>query len=131
MAATRYNAGSPPERLAGYSRAVRIGALVAVSATASLDDEGRLLHPDDSGAQARVALEKAVAAAEQLGARREDVLRTRIYVADGADWRGPAEAHRAVFEGIDPASGLLFVSGFPVAGTLVEVELDAAVDSGG
>lgn len=126
----RYNAGSPTERLAAYSRAVRIGPLIAVSATAATDDEGNLLHAGDAGAQARVALERAVAAAERLGARREDTLRTRIYLAEGADWRGAVEAHREAFGGIEPASGVLYVHGFPLAGALVEVELDAVIEDG-
>lgn len=130
MAAGRYNTGSSTERQAAYSRAARIGGLVAVSATAATDEDGKLLHPGDVTAQTRVALEKVIAAAERLGARRADTLRTRIYLAEGSDWRGPVEAHRQVFGGIDPASGVLFVSGFPLAGALVEVELDAAVLDG-
>jgi hypothetical protein len=70
---------------AGYSRAVRVGPHVAVSGTAPLS-EGQLLHPDDSYRQTQAAIARALAAAAELGARDEDVVRTRLLLAPGCDW---------------------------------------------
>lgn len=121
----RIRSGSEFEAIASYSRAARAGDIVAVSGTAALDDEGRALHPSDSYNQTRVALERALAAARQLGAEPEHVIRTRIFLAAGSDWREATRAHGEVFKGIDPANTTLFVQGFIPPDCLVEVELDA------
>jgi enamine deaminase RidA (YjgF/YER057c/UK114 family) len=117
--------GSPFESLASYSRAVRLGDLVAVSGTAALDDSGVALFPGDAAAQTREAIARAIAAAEALGARREDVIRTRIYLLAGTEWRGAVEAHGEAFRGVDPANTTLHVAELIPPGCLVEVELDA------
>jgi enamine deaminase RidA (YjgF/YER057c/UK114 family) len=118
--------GSEFERLAGYARAVRIGAHIAVSGTAALSD-GVVLHPGDAYAQTREAIAKAIAAAAELGAAASDVIRTRLLLADGSDWHAAVRAHGEAFAGIDPANTTYFVAGFIPDGVLVEVELDAIV----
>jgi enamine deaminase RidA (YjgF/YER057c/UK114 family) len=114
------------EEAAAYSRAVRIGSQVAISGTAPMDD-GIVLHPGDAYAQTRVAIEKALAAAAQLGAQPQDVIRTRRLLAAGSDWQAAVRAHREAFVGIDPANTSYYVAGFIPDGVLVEVELDAIV----
>jgi enamine deaminase RidA (YjgF/YER057c/UK114 family) len=127
----RHHDGSPFEEAASYCRAVRCGRLVAVSGTAATDDDGTALHPGDAYAQTRTALERALAAAEHLGAPRENVVRTRIMLAPDADWRASVQAHKEAFAGIDPANTTYFVAGFIPADVLVEVELDAWATSDG
>jgi enamine deaminase RidA (YjgF/YER057c/UK114 family) len=114
------------EEAAAYSRAVRIGRHVAISGTAPMDN-GTVLHEGDAYAQTRVAIEKALAAARELGASADDVIRTRLLLAAGADWEAAVRAHREAFVGIDPANTTYFVAGFIPDGVLVEVELDAIV----
>jgi enamine deaminase RidA (YjgF/YER057c/UK114 family) len=113
--------------MAAYSRAARVGNVVAVSGTAALDEAGAALFPGDAGAQTREALVRALAAAEELGAERRDVIRTRILLVQGADWRGPVEAHGELFAGVDPANTTVYVAGMIPQGCLVEVELDAVL----
>jgi enamine deaminase RidA (YjgF/YER057c/UK114 family) len=120
--------GSGFEELAGYSRAVRVGTHVAVSGTAALAD-GVVLYPGDAYGQTREALTRALAAAEQLGASADDVIRSRLLLADGCDWHGAVRAHGEVFAAIAPANTTYFVVGFIPEGVLVEVELDAVVGS--
>ena len=115
-----YREGGGFEEAAAYSRAVRIGQHVAVSGTAAREG-------GDAYAQTVEALHRALAAAGELGAAPEDVLRTRLLLAEGCDWEGPVRAHREAFAGIDPANTTYFVSGFIPEGVLVEVELDAIV----
>jgi enamine deaminase RidA (YjgF/YER057c/UK114 family) len=115
-----YREGGGFEEAAAYSRAVRIGRHVAVSGTAARDG-------GDAYAQTAEALRRALAAAAELGAAPEDVLRTRLLLVDGCDWEGAVRAHREVFAGVDPANTTYFVSGFIPEGVLVEVELDAVV----
>jgi enamine deaminase RidA (YjgF/YER057c/UK114 family) len=114
------------EQAASYSRAVRAGSHIAVSGTAALDADGPL-HPGDAYLQTLAAFEKALSAAEALGARRADVIRTRILLAPEAAWEDAVRAHKELFDGIAPANTTYFVGGF-IPNVLVEVELDAVVE---
>lgn len=116
------------EEAAAYSRAVRLGHHVAVSGTAALED-GILLHPGDVYGQTRAALAKALEAAAELGAGKDDVLRTRLLLAAGCDWREAVRAHRETFAGTEPANTSYYVGGFIPDGALVEVEIDAVVSA--
>ena len=113
-----FREGGGFEEAAAYSRAVRIGQHVAVSGTAARDG-------GDAYAQTAEAIGRALGALGELGAAREDVLRTRLLLAEGCDWEGAVRAHREAFEGVDPANTTYFVAGFIPEGVLVEVELDA------
>jgi enamine deaminase RidA (YjgF/YER057c/UK114 family) len=120
----RLTGGSGFEAAAGYSRAVRQGEHISVSGTAAIGPEGAL-HPGDAYAQAAEALDRALAAAVELGATRETVLRTRLLLAPDCDWQAVVRAHREAFDGDGPANTTYFVAGFIPDGVLVEVELDA------
>lgn len=124
MTRTTLRDGGGFEEAAAYSRAVRAGAHVAISGTAPIEN-GVVLHPGDAYAQTRLAIAKALAAAAELGARPQDVLRTRLLLAAGTDWQEAVRAHREAFAGIDPANTSYYVAGFIPDGVLVEVELDA------
>jgi enamine deaminase RidA (YjgF/YER057c/UK114 family) len=115
------------EEAAAYSRAVRIDTQVAVSATAAIDG-GDVLHRGDTYRQTLTALEKALAAAAELGAPKTMTLRTRLLLSPDADWREAVRAHQEVFAGINPANATYYVAGFVPDGALVEVELDAVAD---
>jgi enamine deaminase RidA (YjgF/YER057c/UK114 family) len=108
------------EEAAAYSRAVRIGSHIAVSGTAARNG-------GDTDAQTAEALSRALAAARELGAGAEDVLRTRLLLTDGCDWEAAVRAHQEAFLGVEPANTTYFVSGFIPEGVLVEVELDAII----
>ena len=121
----RYREGRGFEEAAGYSRAARHGNRIAVSGTGDLGADGTTDHPDDTYGQTRSSLERALAAVEQLGGRREDVIRTRLYLAPDADWREAVRAHKELLGGIDPANTTFFVAGFVAEAMLVEVEVEA------
>ena len=116
----KYREGGGFEEAAAYSRAVRIGEHVAVSGTAPREG-------GDAYAQTREAIGRALAAAAELGAVKEDVLRTRLLLVHGCDWKGAVRAHAEAFAGVEPANTTYFVSGFIPEGALVEVELDAVI----
>lgn len=117
---TKYREGGGFEEAAAYSRAVRIGEHVAVSGTAPREGGGAY-------EQTREAIGRALAAAAELGAAKEDVLRTRLLLVQGCDWEGAVQAHAEAFAGVEPANTTYFVSGFIPEGALVEVELDAVI----
>jgi enamine deaminase RidA (YjgF/YER057c/UK114 family) len=129
MERARHRDGSAFEAAAGYSRAARAGSLIAVSGTAATGPDGAALAPGDAHEQTTIAIARAISAVEALGGRAEDVVRTRMLLAPGADWRAAARAHADAFAGIDPANTTWFVGGFIPEGVLVEIELDAMVDA--
>ena len=126
MTRRAFREGGGFEEAAAYSRAVRIGAHVAVSGTAPIED-GVVLHRDDVYGQTLAAFRKALAAAAELGADAHDVIRTRMLLAAGCEWEGAVRAHRETFAGIEPANTSYYVAGFIPEGVLVEVELDAVL----
>lgn len=120
------SSGTPWERIAGYSRAVRIGPYVCVSGTTASDEHGNLVGGDDPYAQAAYILTKIEGALAEAGARLEDVIRTRIYLADINHWQAVCRAHAERFAEIRPANTLVQI-GALVEGRLVEIEADAIV----
>ena len=110
---------------AGYSRAARRGNLIAVSGTTATGPNGTALHPGDTFAQTKVALERALGAVTALGGHADDILRSRIYLSPDADWSAAGRAHQEVLGRIAPANTTLYVAALIGKDFLVEVELEA------
>ena len=123
----RVSSGTEWERQVGYSRAVRVGDRVEVSGTTGTVD-GEITAPDDPGEQARQAFRNVETALEAAGAALDDVVRTRMYVADADDWPAVGEAHHEFFADAAPATTLVEVAGFVSEEMLVEVEAVAVVE---
>lgn len=119
------SSGTVWETLAGYSRAVRMGDLIAVSGTTATDENGHIVGQGDPYAQTAFILRKIERALREAGASLEDVVRTRIFVTDVAQWEAVARAHAEVFGEIRPANTLVEVSALIGEGYLVEIEADA------
>ncbi|WP_068313023.1 RidA family protein [Polycladidibacter hongkongensis] len=77
------SSGSPFEKTAGYSRAVKQGALVHVSGTTGYD-YATMTMPEDVAEQTVNTLETIKAALAEAGARFDQVVRARYYVTDRA-----------------------------------------------
>jgi enamine deaminase RidA (YjgF/YER057c/UK114 family) len=113
------------EREVGYSRAVREGHHVTVSATAANWPDGEV--DPDPAAQARRSLEIIENALAEVGASLADVVRTRVFLVDAADWRAVGAVHGELFGEIRPATGFIVVSGFIDPRWKLEIEADAIV----
>ena len=119
------SSGSPLEPQIGFSRAVRIGPMVAVAGTAPIAEGGGVEAPGDVYGQTRYCLGIIARALEEAGLSLEHVIRTRIMLTDIARWQEAARAHGEVFGEIRPASTFVEVKGFIDPGWLVEIEADA------
>lgn len=128
MTGTRwFTDGSGWQDEAGYSRAVRRGDVIMVSGTTATGPDGTALHRGDTGAQARLCLDRIEQALTALGASLEDVVRTVVYLAPGASWEQAAQAHRERLSAVRPANTMLYVAGLIGDGFLVEIEAQAMV----
>jgi enamine deaminase RidA (YjgF/YER057c/UK114 family) len=120
---------SPFEAVAGFSRAVVSGGLVHVAGTAPIPRDGSPTPPD-AFAQARVCLALIAEALDRAGSSLDDVVRTRMYLTDAADWPDVARAHGEAFADVRPAATAVVVAGLLDPSWKVEIEADAVVPEG-
>lgn len=125
--ATRQNisSGSKYEPTIGFSRAVKVGNLIAVSGTAPIGADGKVAGPGDAYLQTRRCIEIAAAALEKAGASLKDVVRTRVLLTNIRDWESAAKAHGEAFGDIRPAATFVQVAAMIDPAWLVEMEFDA------
>jgi enamine deaminase RidA (YjgF/YER057c/UK114 family) len=124
------SSGSPFEGQIGFSRAVRVGSVVAVFGTAPIGADGKTVHVGDLYRQTGRCLEIIVEAVTRAGGRKEDITRTRVFLTDISRWQDAARAHGEFFSEIRPACTFLQVSRFIQPEWLVEIEADCVlVDS--
>ena len=125
MGRTRVRTGTPWEDDAGFSRAVRVGDRIVVSGTTATHGR-RPIGGSDPAAQLHFIVDKIEGALHSLGGRLEDVVRTRIYVAERADVEAISRAHGRRFGHIRPANTLVR-AGIIGPEYLVEMEAEAVV----
>jgi enamine deaminase RidA (YjgF/YER057c/UK114 family) len=116
---------SPYESIVGFSRAVVAGNMVHVAGTAPIPADG---SPPPTGAydQMRLCLDIIGEALARAGSGFEDVVRTRVYVADASFWEEAGRAHGEVFAEIRPANTTVVASLLDPAWK-VEIDVDAVL----
>lgn len=121
----RWGSGGPWEATVGYSRVVRAGDLVLVSGCTAVGEDGAIVGEGNAYLQAVQAIANATRALDLAGARREDVVRTRLYVTDIARWEDVGRAHGEAFGDVRPVTTMVEVGALIDPRLLVEIEAEA------
>jgi enamine deaminase RidA (YjgF/YER057c/UK114 family) len=124
------SSGSPFEPRIGFSRAVRVGSIVAVSGTAPIAPDGSVAAPGDVYGQTRRCLDIIARAVGEAGLGLHSVIRTRVMLTDISRWEEAARAHGEVFSAVKPACTFVEVKRLIDPGWLVEIEADCVDESG-
>ncbi len=127
MSRRNISSGTEYEKIAGYSRAVRLGNVVHVSGTTATEGADKIVGVGDSGAQTDFIIRKIERALNEAGASLNNVVRTRIYLAPDADWEAVARVHGKYFGQIRPANTLLYIHALVGEDYLVEMEAEAII----
>ena len=121
------SSGTKWEEVVGYSRVVKVGNQVFVTGTTSVDEDGNIIGVGDVYQQTKYIISKIEKYLNKAGANLEDIVRTRMFVVNIADWQEVGKAHNEFFKNIKPATTMVEVNNLIEPDLLIEIEADAII----
>lgn len=126
LARTNYSSGAPLEEKVGYSRMVKVGPYVMVGGTTAVQPDGTV-YGEDAYEQAKYVLDKQIKLIEQAGAKKEDVVRIKIYTTDISQGGRICDAYAEFFHDIKPLNTVVEISRLNRPTQFVEIEMEAFI----
>ncbi len=112
----------------GYSRAIRIGNQIFITGTTATDESGDIVGVGDAYAQTVQVIRNIERALKALGATLDNVVRTRMFVTEIANWQEYGRAHGEFFSEIRPCATMVEIARLVDPRMLIEIEADAIID---
>jgi enamine deaminase RidA (YjgF/YER057c/UK114 family) len=125
---SNFSSGAVWEDAVGYSRAVKVGDLIEISGTTSVDID-KVLGAGDPYEQTKVIIEKFSSVLKEAGGSLSDIIRVRIYVVNIDHWEKISKAYSEYFRAIKPAATMVEVSALITPELLVEMEATAMINT--
>ena len=127
MKRQKFGSNSPWEDKVGYSRAIRIGNIIELSGTVSVDNSNHVVGEGNAYEQTKFIISKIIGYIEKAGGKKEDIVRTRIFVTDISKWEEIGKAHGEYFKDIKPVTTMVEVKSLISNEYLVEIEATAII----
>ena len=123
-----YSSGAVWKDKIGYSRAVRVGDLIEISGTTSVEGD-KVIGAGDPYKQTKVIIEKFSSILKEAGGSLSDIVRVRIYVVNIDHWEEISKAYSEYFHIIKPAATMVEVGSLIAPDLLVEMEATAILNT--
>jgi len=130
MKRQKFSSNSPWEDIVGYSRAVRIGNIIELSGTVAVDDSNKVVGIGNAYEQTKFIISKMISYIEKAGGKKEDIVRTRMFVTDITQWEEIGKAHGEFFKDVKPVTTMVEVKSLISKEYLVEIEATAIISEG-
>lgn len=128
MSRTNYSSGAIWEDVVGYSRAVKVGNLVEVTGTVSLNEKGEVVGENNAYEQTKYIIQKIEKVLQRAGAELKHIVRTRMFVTDISRWEEYGRAHGEAFAEIRPCTSMIEVNRLIAPEYLIEIEATAIIE---
>ena len=125
---SNFSSGAVWEDAVGYSRTVKVGDLIEISGTTSVDRD-KVLGAGDPYEQTKVIIEKFSSVLKEAGGSLSDIIRVRIYVVNIDHWEKISKAYSEYFRTIKPAATMVEVRALITPELLVEMEATAMLNT--
>ncbi|MCI1956268.1 MAG: Rid family hydrolase [Oscillospiraceae bacterium] len=128
MARKNFSSGAPLEDKVGYSRMVKVGNLVLIGGTTSVQPDGSVYGEGDPYGQARYIFQKQIALLKQAGAEAGNVVKVEAFLVHMADAAEVGRAYSEFFRDVRPLCTMVGVSELNRPAQLCEIEITAALE---